>query len=118
MPDLPLQIEALPGSRPGVRVLKLAGPLTLANSFEFQNLVRADRQNSLIIDLSEVPYVDSTGIGCLVNGYVSHQNAGQNLLLVGVSERVQVSMRVTHVENLFPTFPSVAEAEKSAKANP
>lgn len=117
MPDLPLRIEALPGSRPGVRVLKLEGPLTLPNSFDFQDLVRADRQNSLIVDLSEVPYIDSTGIGCLVNGYVSHQNAGQNLLLVGVAERVQVCMRVTHVENLFPTFPTVAEAEKSVAAN-
>ncbi|MGZ4818987.1 MAG: STAS domain-containing protein [Terriglobales bacterium] len=117
MPDLPLRIEALPGGRPGVRVLKLEGPLTVANSFEFQDLVRSDRQNSLIVDLSEVPYIDSTGVGCLVNGYVSHQNAGQNLLLVGVAERVQVCMRVTHVENLFPTFPTVAEAEKSVAAN-
>jgi len=113
MPDLPLRIHTLASNSPGVRVLKLDGPLTLANSFEFQNLVRADRNSDLIIDLSDVPYIDSSGIGCLVNGYVSHQNAGQNLFLVAVPDRVRVCMRVTRVEGLFPTFPTVSDAEKA-----
>lgn len=59
MPDLPLRIELLPGTTPGGRVLRLNGPLTLSNCFEFQNLVRADRDTNLIVDLSAVPYVDS-----------------------------------------------------------
>ena len=111
MPDLPLRVETLPSSIPGRRVLKLDGPLTLANSFEFQNLVRADRATSLIIDLSGVPYIDSAGIGCLVNGYVSHQNAGQRLRLVGVTDRVRTALRVANVEQFFPVFSSVADAE-------
>lgn len=82
MPDLPLRIATLPSATTGRRVLKLDGPLTLSNFFEFQNLVRADHAASLIIDLSGVPYIDSAGIGSLVNGYVSHQNAGKTLSLV------------------------------------
>src|SRR5512143_1078692 len=35
MPDLPLRIELLPGTTPGGRVLRLNGPLTLSNCFEF-----------------------------------------------------------------------------------
>jgi len=93
-------------------VLRLDGPLTLANCFEFQNLARADRATSLILDLSAVPYVDSAGIGCLVNGYVSHQNAGASLSLVGVTDRVRTALRVANVEQFFPIFSSVAEAEQ------
>ena len=112
MPDLPLRIETLPSTAPGRRVLRLEGPLTLANCFEFQNLARADRATSLIVDLTAVPYVDSAGIGCLVNGYVSHQNAGASLTLAGVADRVRTALRVANVEQFFPIFSSVAEAEQ------
>jgi anti-anti-sigma factor len=112
MPDQPLRIEKFSGSTPGVRILKLDGPLTLGNSFDLQSQVRSDSQNDLIIDMSGVPYIDSTGIGCLVNGYVSHQNAKRKLSLAGVVDRVQMAMKITHVGSLFPTYPSVAEAEK------
>jgi anti-anti-sigma factor len=114
MPDLPLRIDTLPSAIPGRRLLKLDGPLTLSNFFEFQNLVRADHAASLIIDLSGVPYIDSAGIGSLVNGYVSHQNAGKTLSLVGVTDRVRSSLRIANVEQFFPIFSSVAEAEQGA----
>jgi anti-sigma B factor antagonist len=114
MPDLPLRVETLPGTAPGRRVLKLDGPLTLSNFFEFQKLVRADLTTDLIVDLSGVPYVDSAGIGCLVNAYVSHQSAGKSLCLVGVTDRVRTALRVANVEQFFPMFSSVAEAEQSA----
>jgi anti-sigma B factor antagonist len=114
MPDLPLRIETLTATHPDVRVLKLEGPLTLSNFFEFQQLVRADPNTNLIVDLSGVPYIDSAGIGCLVNGYVSHQHAGRTLSLVGVVDRVRNSMRVSNVEKFFPMFSSIAEAEQQA----
>lgn len=112
MPDLPLRIEVEPTSVPGRRVLRLEGPLTLRNCFELQNLVRVNGNSSLILDVSAVPYMDSAGIGCLVNGYVSHQNAGASLSLAGVTDRVRTSLRVANVEKFFPMFASVAEAEQ------
>ncbi len=114
MPESALQIEELPSSNSRQRLLKLVGPLTLSNFFEFQSLVRADRTTSLIVDLSEVPYIDSAGIGCLVNGYVSHQNAGHVLSLVGVTDRVRTSLRISHVEQFFSIYASLAEAEQRA----
>jgi anti-sigma B factor antagonist len=112
MLDLPLHVETLPTTVPGRRVLRLAGPLTLSTFFEFQNLVRADRATSLIVDLAGVPYIDSAGIGCLVNGYVSHHNAGSSLSLVGVNDRVRTALQVANVEQFFPIFPSLREAEQ------
>ena len=116
MPDLPLRIEHVPSSNSAFRVIKLEGPLTLSNFFEFQNMVRADSATSLIVDLTGVPYIDSAGIGALVNGYVSHQHAGRTLSLVGVVDRVRTTMGVAHVDKFFPMYQSVAEAEQKAAA--
>jgi anti-sigma B factor antagonist len=77
-----------PGTQPGQRVLSLTGALVLTTVFDFQATVRADQSRSLIIDFSSVAYVDSAGMGALVGAYVTRQNSGRGLALVGVSERI------------------------------
>src|ERR1039458_7708510 len=79
MPEQPLHIEDLPGSREGIRILRLAGPLTLANVFGFQSKVRADTSHALILDFTNVPLADSAGIGALVGAYVTRQKDGRRL---------------------------------------
>ena len=68
MPDQPLHIEDLPGSREGIRILRLTGPLTLPDVFGFQSQLRADHWGALILDFTAVPLADSAGIGALVTG--------------------------------------------------
>ncbi len=113
MPDAPLQIEELPGSREGIRVLRLSGPLTLANVFGFQAKVRADASHVLILDFTGVPLADSAGIGALVGAYVSRQKDGRVLALVGVNQRIHQALEVTRVESFFRYFATVAEAERA-----
>jgi len=114
MPDQPLQIEELPGSREGVRILRLSGPLTLLNVFAFQSKVRADNSRSLILDFTAVPLADSAGIGAMVGAYVSRQKDGRTLALVGVNQRIHQALEVTRVEKFFQYFNSVDEAERAA----
>ena len=114
MPDQPLQIEELSGSREGVRILRLSGPLTLTNVFGFQAKVRADTSRGLILDFTGVPLADSAGIGALVGAYVSRQRDGRSLGLVGVNQRIHQALEVTRVENFFRFFGTVAEAEQAA----
>ena len=83
--------------------------------FGFQSTVRADTSRSLIIDFTNVPYVDSAGIGALVGAYVTRQNSGRSLALVGVSERIHNALKVTHVEQFFRFFDSVGAAESSGQ---
>ncbi len=116
MPQDRLRIEDRPGTQPGQRILNLTGPLILANVFEFQSTVRADQSRSLILDFTGVPYADSAGIGALVGAYVSRQNNGRSLALVGVSERIHNALKVTHVESLFRFFDSVSAAETGSAA--
>ena len=114
MPEQPLHIEDLPGSRDGIRVLRLSGPLTLANLFGFQSKVRADNSRSLILDFTDVPLADSAGIGALVGAYVTRQKDGRSLGLVGVNQRIHQALEVTRVENFFRFYGTVAEAEQAA----
>jgi anti-sigma B factor antagonist len=114
MPDQPLQVEETAGSREGVRILRLSGPLTLPNVFGFQSKVRADQSRALILDFAAVPLADSAGIGALVGAYVSRQKDGRSLGLVGVNQRIHQALEVTRVEKFFRFFETVADAEKAA----
>ncbi len=114
MPDLPLHIEDLPGLRDEIRILRLSGPLTLANVFGFQSKLRADVSRALILDFTDVPLADSAGIGALVGAYVTRQKDGRSLGLVGVNQRIHQALEVTRVENFFQFYETVAEAERGA----
>jgi len=114
MSQEPLHIEDLRGSRDGIRILRLAGPLVLTNLFGFQATVRADHSHSLILDFTAVPLIDSAGIGALVGAYVNRQKDGRSLGLVGVNRRIHQALEVTRVESFFRFYPSVVEAEQAA----
>jgi anti-anti-sigma factor len=114
MPDHPLQIEEFPGSREGIQIFRLTGPLTLTNLFAFQSKLRADTSQRLILDFTAVPLADSAGIGAMVGAHVSRQSTGRTLRLVGVNQRIRHALEVTRVDNLFHFFASVAEAEQAA----
>lgn len=111
MPQEPLQIEDVSGTRAGERVLRLSGPILISNLFEFQSLVRGSTHPTLILDLTQVPYIDSAGIGALVGAYVNHQKDGRRLALAGVTKRVRDAMQVTHVEQFFAFYDTVAAAQ-------
>lgn len=114
MPDLPLVIEEVAGSKEGIHIFRLAGPLTLMNVFGFQNKVRADAAKALILDFTAVPLADSAGIGALVGAYVTRQKDGRTLGLVGVNQRIHQALEVTRVESFFKFYGTVAEAEAAA----
>jgi anti-anti-sigma factor len=104
-----LAIEPLDSTTPERHVYRLTGPLVLATMFAIQDILRST-SISTILDLTEVPYVDSAGLGVLTNAYVSHQKHGHRFLLVGVNDRVYSLLKVTRLENLFEVFPTVEDA--------
>ena len=116
MPEPPLRIESRPGSRDGRLILRLSGPLTLGNVFDFQSLVRSDQSSCLFVDLSDVPYIDSAGIGALVGAHVSGERRGRRLVLVGACERVRNALQVTKVEQYFTLAPTLEAAESAVTA--
>jgi len=111
-----LRIDDQPGKQTEQRILRLDGALVMTTMFEFQAMVRADISRSLIIDFTNVPYVDSAGIGALVGAYVTRQHGGRSLALVGVSARVHNALAVTRVEQFFRFFDSIDAAEEATAA--
>lgn len=99
-------------SASGVRILRLNGPLTLSTLFDFQKLARENTQAPIVLDLTEVPYMDSAGLGAVLGLLASCQRGGRGFGIVGAAERLQTLFRVTHVDGMIPTFPSVAQAEQ------
>jgi anti-sigma B factor antagonist len=110
MQDKPLQIERIAEPNGTDVVLQIHGPLLLGNFFPLQTAVRADSSNLLIIDVSDMPYIDSAGIGCLVGAHVSREHSGRRLIIVGANERLLTALKVTKVEQLFTFAPTVEQA--------
>lgn len=114
MQEKPLEIEKIEAVS-GATVLRLHGPLLLGNFFPLQSMVHEDNAGVLVIDLSEMPYIDSAGIGCLVGAQVSRASSGRKLVLVGANEHLLTSLKVTKVEQLFTLAPSVEQALAQAR---
>jgi len=108
MRDQPLTIQDL-STATDSRVLKLTGPLTITTLYEFQNLVRANSSPKLVLDFTNVPYIDSAGVGALVGAYVRHQKEGHSVTLAGVNDRVRGTLKVTQVEQFFQFVSSVPQ---------
>ncbi|HXX45344.1 MAG TPA: STAS domain-containing protein [Candidatus Acidoferrales bacterium] len=94
-----------------IDILTVKGPITHSTSHAFQDAVTAVSAPRLIIDLSEMPSVDSQAVGALVRAFVTCNKAGRRLAFVGLNHRVRNVLKITGVEPLFDTYASIAEAE-------
>jgi len=110
MQEKPLEIERVDDAGGQSVIFRLHGPLLLGNFFSFQSMVRSDQSNLLMIDVADVPYIDSAGIGCLVGAHVSREHAGRKLVIVGASERLLSMLKATKVDQLFVFAGTVEEA--------
>ena len=110
MKSEPLQVERPFNSRGGGGVLVLKGPLVTENLADFQNAIRRENVPTVILDLTEVPYIDSAGLGSLVTAYVTRHKSGQRTVLTGVNPRIVHLLEITKMAHLFPIFPNLADA--------
>ena len=113
MRDAPLQFEIVPGHVAEVQIVRMTGPLTLFNLFGFQEKIRQIEARLMVLDFEHVPYIDSAGLGAVVNLYVSSQNRGRRLGLVAVSSRVMAIFQQTKVDQVLAFYPNVEAAESA-----
>ncbi|MGA3104910.1 MAG: STAS domain-containing protein [Terriglobales bacterium] len=105
-----LTVERYEGVADDQRILLLRGPITIETAPQFERAVRHESAETMIVDLSDVPYIDSVGLGSLVAANVSHQKMGRCLVLTGVKPRVRKIMDITKVSEFFVTFGTTWEA--------
>jgi anti-sigma B factor antagonist len=87
----------------------------MATLSDFQAQLRAETAPAVVLDFSEVPFIDSSGLGSMISVFLHYKTGNRKLGLVGMNEKCRALMKMTNVENLFPTFASV-EAARAALA--
>ena len=103
-------------TRPDSRTIRLTGPFTLKHVFEFQAAMRAGTEPVTIIDLTEVPYMDSASLGAIMGAHVLCQKNGWQYALVGVSARLKMLFEVGGVDKLLVTYDTAEQAESALAA--
>jgi anti-anti-sigma factor len=107
----PVRIEVLNGSLPGAVVIKVHGPLEITNFGEFEELTRRNEAPILIVDLAEVPYIDSAVLGSMVAMHVASARNQRKYALVNANQRIQNMLTVSGVGEVLISFPTLAAAE-------
>ena len=107
-----LQINPANGARPGRRVLRLAGKLGIETVPSFLAAARAETAAVVILDMGDVEYMDSSGVGALLQIHVSLAKANRQLVLASVPEKVRMVLEIARLQSIFPMYSSVAIAEE------
>lgn len=100
-----------------VTVIDSVGRITLGEgSSSFRDTIRdlATKGNKkLLLNLAEVTYIDSSGIGELVSGFTTVTNAGGQLKLLHLNKRVKDLLQITKLYTVFEVFDDEAQAVRS-----
>jgi anti-sigma B factor antagonist len=73
----------------------------------------AKGSKKLLLNLSEVSYIDSSGIGEMVSSFTTVTNHGGQLKLLGLSKRVKDLLQITKLYTVFEVFEDEASAVRS-----
>ena len=104
----------------GVLLVDLRGRLTLGPETEalrtkLKGLLAAGHHR-IILNLVEVTYIDSVGLGTLIGGFTSARNAGGELKLLHLPRGVQHLLQVTRLSTVFEIYESLPAAVASFKS--
>jgi anti-sigma B factor antagonist len=100
-----------------VTVLDLKGKLTLGDGDEMMRnkingLIQAGAKN-IVLNLGDVPYIDSAGLGEVVRAYTTVKRHEGMLKLLNLTKRIQDLLAITKLLTVFDTFDNENEAVKS-----
>lgn len=100
-----------------VTVVDVSGKITLGEgSSALRDILRdltTQGSKKVLLNLSEVSYIDSSGIGELVSGFTSVSNAGGTLKLLGLTKRVKDLLQITKLYTVFDVHDEEAHAIRS-----
>jgi anti-anti-sigma factor len=109
---LEIQTKRLP---PDIVVLEIAGRIILGRESKqleaaVDALVQDKQEKKIILDLSGVTHLDSTGVGIIVTSAGQMKQAGGELRLAGANKHIEQILKVTSIDKLVSWKPTVTEA--------
>ena len=103
----------------GVTILDLSGRITLGEgSVQLRDAVRdllSKGQKHILLNLADVNYIDSSGIGELVSAFTTVRNQGGELKLLKLTKKVHDLLQITKLYTVFDIKDDEAEAIASFK---
>jgi anti-sigma B factor antagonist len=100
-----------------VTVIDAVGRITLGEGAStFRDTIKdlATKGNQkILLNLSEVTYIDSSGIGELVSGFTTVTNHGGQLKLIGLTKRVKDLLQITKLYTVFEVYDDEDKAVRS-----
>lgn len=114
MTDQELQISIDPITD-GV-VIRPSGDIDLSRAPALRTRIAAvfeDGPNRVVVDLSEVPYMDSSGVATLVEGMQIATKGGAKFILLGLQERVRSIFEIARLDTVFTITLDLDAAEKA-----
>lgn len=100
----------------GVRVIDCSGRIVFGDEAGYlRDTIKKDlaENNKLVLNLANVSYIDSGGIGTLVSLFTTARNAGGDIKLVNLTKRVGDLLQIT---KLITVFESYDDEQKAVKA--
>ncbi|HTZ33909.1 MAG TPA: STAS domain-containing protein [Methylomirabilota bacterium] len=100
----------------GVALVELTGRFTSFEAKAFREMVYGlvkQGQTNIVLNLSALDYLDSSGIGELVRNYLTVVKKGGAMKVVGLAPKVEEILKVTQLYQVFPEFPDEASALES-----
>ncbi len=121
---LPLSCEREAGKAPGTFIFRFSGPFTartvfatqspdaVSSIFDLQSMSPSGEPPALIIfNLTDVPYMDSAGLGMVVRHYARYHDKGVRFIAAGMTPRVRELFELTKVDTIIPIVDTLQEAE-------
>ena len=103
----------------GVTVLDLSGRITLGEgSVQLRDAIRgliSKGQKSILLNLAEVNYIDSSGLGELVSAFTTAKNQQADVKLLNLTKKVHDLLQLTKLYTVFDVYDDEASAIASFK---
>ncbi|MFZ2963972.1 MAG: STAS domain-containing protein [Rhodoglobus sp.] len=93
----------------GVGILHLEGRLNMVTAGALRDAVNstvAGGHPRVVVDLAGVDFMDSSGLGALINGLKTARQAGGDLRIASPNQQVQLVLQLTNVERVLPAYDS------------
>jgi anti-sigma B factor antagonist len=110
MQPVHLDLAKQPESNGNRTVIRLGGKLSLETVHNFIQTLRQEPAPQLILDMSGVSFLDSAGVGALVQIFVHRRGLGQSFVLTGLTKQGIAVIQVAGLTKLLPIHGTVADA--------
>jgi anti-sigma B factor antagonist len=90
----------------------MGGPDASSLNTKLHELVEGGKKN-IVIDLDDVKFINSSGLGLLIGGVTALKNAGGSLKLANASQKILALIKITKLSSVFEIYESVQKAADS-----